>query len=85
MRGLLAGAGFADVRIEEIAVSFRFRDIDECVAHATDTSGPMGVVLQGLSDAERATFAASLESAFAPFRTGTGYELPGVTVVAVAA
>jgi ubiquinone/menaquinone biosynthesis C-methylase UbiE len=85
VRGLLADAGFADVRIEEVAISFRFRDIDECVAHATDTSGPMGVALQGLSDAECATFAASLEASFAPFSTGTGYELPGVTVVAVAA
>jgi len=85
VRGLLAGAGFVDVRIEEVAVSFHFRDIDECVAHATDTSGPLGVVLQSLSDAERASFAASLESSFAPFRTGTGYALPGVTVVAVAA
>ena len=85
VRGLLEGAGFADARAEEVAVHFDFRDIDECLTFAADTSGPMALVLQGLSEAERAQVAGSLEAAFAPFRTGTGYELPGVTVVAVAA
>jgi ubiquinone/menaquinone biosynthesis C-methylase UbiE len=82
--GLLAGAGFAEVRTEEVTVRFAFPDIDECIAVAADTSGPMALVLQGLSEAERAQVAGALEGALAPFRTGTGYELPGVTVVAVA-
>ena len=85
VRGLLEGAGFAEARAEEVAVHFDFRDVDECLAFAADTPGPMGVVLQGLSEAGRAQIAGSLEAAFAPFRTGTGYERPGVTVVAVAA
>ena len=85
VRGLLERAGFADVRAEEIAVQFAFRDVEECVTFATDTSGPMALVLQGLSAAERAQVAGSLEAALAPFRTGAGYEVPGVSVVAVAA
>ena len=84
VRGLLAGAGFAEVRTEEVGVTFAFRDIGECVTIIADTSGPIGLVLQGLSDAERALVAGSLEASFAPFRTGAGYEVPGVTVVAVA-
>ena len=85
VRGLLEGAGFAEVRTEEVAVSFAFRDIDECVTIVADTSGPMGLVLQGLTDAERAKVAESLDASFAPFRTGAGYEVPGVSVVAAAA
>ena len=85
VRGLLERAGFVDVRAEEIAVQFDFRDVDECVTFATDTSGPMALVLQGLPAAERARVAGSLEAALAPFRTGAGYEVPGVSVVAVAA
>lgn len=85
VHGLLEGAGFADVRAEEVTVRFVFPDVDEYVAIAADTSGPMALVLQGLSAAERAGVAESLGAALAPFRTGAGYEVPGVSVVAVAA
>ena len=59
--------------------------MDEYVAIHADASGPMALVLQGLSAAERAGVAESLGAALAPFRTGAGYEVPGVSVVAVAA
>ena len=84
VRGLLMGAGFADVRTEEVTTHFTFPDVDECVAIHADASGPMALVLRGLSAAERAGVAESLGVALAPFRTGAGYEVPGVTVVAVA-
>jgi SAM-dependent methyltransferase len=85
VRALLEGAGFTDVRVEEVPVRFVFGDVDEYVAVAADTSGPMAIVLQGLPEAERARVTESLGAAFAPFRTGTGYEVPGVAVAAVAA
>jgi len=84
VRELLEVAGFTDVRIEDVAVRFVFPDVDEYVAIAADTSGPMALVLQGLSAPERASVAESLGAALAPFRTGALYEVPGVTVVAVA-
>ena len=64
---------------------FSFPDVDEYVAIHADASGPMALVLQGLSAAERAGVAESLGAALAPFRAGAGYEVPGVSVVAVAA
>ena len=82
VRGLLAGTRFTDVHAEEVEVHFRFRDADECVAHRRRHLGPMALVLQGLSEAERANVTKTLGSAFAPFRTGAGYEVPGVAVVA---
>ena len=85
VRGLLEGAGFTDVRVEEVAVRFGFPDVDEYVAIHADASGPMALVLQGLSEAERAQLAESLAAGLAPFRSGAGYEVPGVSVVAVAA
>jgi ubiquinone/menaquinone biosynthesis C-methylase UbiE len=84
VRGLLGGAGFSDVRVEEATVRFAFRDLHEYVAIQADTSGPMALVLQGLPDDERAQVAESIGAALAPFRTGAGYEVPGVAVVAVA-
>jgi len=85
MRGLLEAAGFTDVRVEEVEVRFDFPDVDEYVAIHADASGPMALVLQGLSEAERAQLAESLAAALGPFRSSRGYEVPAVSVVAVAA
>jgi SAM-dependent methyltransferase len=83
-RALLEGAGFADVRIEEIAVRFAFRDVDDYMSFAVETAGPFAMVIRGLSDSERETIEAQLGEAFAPFAADGGYELPGVALAAVA-
>ena len=85
VRELLEGAGFADVRVEDVASRFSFPDVDEYLAIHADASGPLALVLQGLSARERAAVAESIGAALAPFRAGAGYEVPGVSVVAVAA
>ena len=63
---------------------FEVRSIDEYVAISADTAGPMALVLQALTPAERAQFAGSLGDALDPFRTEAGYEVPGLAIVAVA-
>jgi len=83
-RGLLEGAGFDDVRMEEIAVTFSFPDIDECFAVTADTAGPMGVALQRLSDHERDAVKSQFEQSLAPFAAGDGYRIPGVALAASA-
>ena len=42
------------------------------------------MVIRGLSESERQTIEAELGKAFAPFAAAGGYELPGVTLAAVA-
>jgi ubiquinone/menaquinone biosynthesis C-methylase UbiE len=84
LRALLNQAGFTAVRIEEVAVRFPFPDIDDFLAMATDTGGPIAPVLRGLPDDERAAIKALLADAFAPFAAAAGYEVPGVTIAAVA-
>jgi SAM-dependent methyltransferase len=83
-RALLEGAGFADVRIEEIPVRFAFRDVDDYVSFATETAGPFAMVIRGLSESEIDSIKAQLGEAFAPFPADGGYELPGVALAAVA-
>ena len=80
---LLADAGFADVRLEQVAVTFTVRDVEDYVAIHTDTSGPMALVLSALDAGERRALTERLRPALAPFRTATGCALPGVTVCAV--
>jgi SAM-dependent methyltransferase len=83
-RALLMGAGFTAVRTEEVSVRFAFRDLDDYVSFASDTAGPFAIVLRGLSDGERGALETQLAEAFAGFVANGGYELPGLSLAAVA-
>jgi hypothetical protein len=81
---LLEGAGFADVRIEEVPVRFAFRDLDEYESWATATGGPFAMVIRGLDEDERAALRTRLEEGLSEFVVNGRYELPGVALAAVA-
>ena len=81
---LLHGAGFVDVRTEEVPVRFRLRDLDEYIGLVADTAGPLGLALRGLSDPELAHVKAEVEESFGRFAAGTGYMLPGLILCALA-
>ena len=64
---------------------FAFSDVDDYLRYATDTAGPLALVLAGLSEPDRDRLAEALREAFPPFAGADGsYELPGVALVAVA-
>lgn len=81
---LLAGAGFDDVHIEELAARFAIPDVEEYVQVVADTAGPLGVALQALPDAERTAVTAQCADALERFATPGGYAIPGVALCAVA-
>jgi ubiquinone/menaquinone biosynthesis C-methylase UbiE len=83
-RAMLRGAGFTAVRTEEVPVRFAFGDLDDYVSFASDTAGPLAIVLRGLTDGQRGALKAQLGEAFARFMAEGGYELPGVSLNAVA-
>lgn len=84
-RSLLAGAGFTDVRLEEVPVRFAYPDLDDYEGWVTDVAGAFALVVRRLSPHERAVLRTEVEAAFAPFAADGGYELPGVALCAVAA
>jgi ubiquinone/menaquinone biosynthesis C-methylase UbiE len=81
---LLRGAGYADVRTEEIPVRLAVPDVDEYMALTADTAGPIALALRGLSDADRAEVSAEVEESLDRFAAESGYELPGVALCALA-
>jgi ubiquinone/menaquinone biosynthesis C-methylase UbiE len=83
-RQLLGGAGFQEVRTEEVAVRFQLPDVDEYLSVIADTAGPIGLALRALREADRAAVKADVQDAFGRFATRDGYELPGVALCAVA-
>jgi SAM-dependent methyltransferase len=84
LRALLGRAGFRTVSMEEVPVRFVLSGADEYLAIAADTAGPIAILLRALSDDERGALTAELEEALSPFAAGSGYELPGVALAAVA-
>ena len=81
---LLRDAGFTDVRIEEVTGRLACADADEYLRLIADTSGPLGLTLQGLGEADRAAVTADVEDSLRRFATDGGYELPCVALCAVA-
>jgi len=80
---LLQGAGFGEVRAEEVVSRFVLPSVDEYLSVIADTAGPIALALRGLSGAEGAGVRADVEDSFARFGAGDGYELPCVAVCAV--
>jgi SAM-dependent methyltransferase len=81
---LLQGAGFGEVRTEEVPVRFVLPDLDEYLNAVADTAGPLALALRGLPEAERAAVKREVEDSFSRFAAGDGYEVPGVALCAVA-
>lgn len=80
---LLRGAGFGEVRTEEVPVRFVLPDVDEYLSVIADTAGPIALALRGLPESDRAAVKAEVEDSFERFAADGGYELPGVALCAV--
>jgi ubiquinone/menaquinone biosynthesis C-methylase UbiE len=84
-RALLDAAGFEVQRMEDVPLTWRFDDFDGYWIFLTEVAGAHSMRIGALPDDERASFRARLEEAVAPYRTETGYELPGLTQNTLAA
>lgn len=81
---LLQSAGFREVRLEEVPVSFVVPDADEYLSVIADTAGPLALALRTLPDEERDAVRNDLQESLAPFAAENGYRLPGAALCAVA-
>jgi SAM-dependent methyltransferase len=84
LRELLGRAGFDDVRIEEMEFHLRFSDFEDYWSFIRDFAGAVAMLLRSFSDDERAAVRQATERATKGSRTGQGYDLPGLSVNALA-
>jgi SAM-dependent methyltransferase len=80
--GLLAGAGFADVRVSELAVPLRAGSFEEWWARTSALAGPLAAILASMPEEARLALAARARDLTAAYRTPDGLEFPGVAVLA---
>ena len=81
---LVRGAGFADVAVREVPVVFRAESWTEYRRIVSSLAASMREVLETLDDAARAEVDEAAKTRIEPYRSGEGYELPGVTLVTTA-
>ena len=84
LRSLLGGAGFGDVRLEEVGVSWRFARFDDYWRYVTELAGGIALVLQAMPEADRRAVRSLVERAATDYRSNGGLELPGVALNASA-
>jgi ubiquinone/menaquinone biosynthesis C-methylase UbiE len=79
IRATVAGAGFGEPQVEEIAFDFRYADFDEFWDVLIRIAGPLARVLNSLPDDERQATRDAIEEAVAPFRAEDGsYSTPAL-------
>lgn len=77
---LVRSAGFGSVELRELPVLWRFGDIDEYWAVMTEVSPSLRGALEQLSPAESDALRADVAARCEPYRTGGGFELPGLSI-----
>jgi ubiquinone/menaquinone biosynthesis C-methylase UbiE len=81
---LVRGAGFDELSVAEVPVVFRAASWAEYRRVVSSLAAVMREVLERLDDAARAEVDEAAKARIEPFRSGEGYELPGLTLVTTA-
>jgi SAM-dependent methyltransferase len=80
---LLGGAGFDDVSVAEVRTPMNAGSFDEWWSVVGSLAGPVGPMLESLPSEMNTAIRDSATSALAQYQAGTGYSLPGVSLVGV--
>jgi SAM-dependent methyltransferase len=79
-RALAAGAGFADVTVEELEGVMRFEDPDDYWTMSTSVAGPVAEFVASLGDSQLDAIRATLDPSLAPFQREGGIGLPWLAI-----
>jgi len=78
---LAKGAGFVDVRVEEIPVTFHADTVDMHVARVSSLAGPLAGVLAAAPAEKLADLRKTAADLAAPYVTTGGLEIPGRAIL----
>ena len=84
IEALARAAGFGEVSVEEVPVTFRAESWDEYRRVVTSLAAVMRQALTQLGEAQRAEVDEAAKARIEPYRSGDGYVLPGVSLVTTA-
>jgi SAM-dependent methyltransferase len=79
----LSSAGFANVHIDDVAAPLRVESFDEWWTVVPSLAGPVAALINSLPDEATAAIRANAERALAEYSHGSGYTIPGLSLVGV--
>ena len=82
LRTILDDAGFADIRIEEVAAPIRGVGFDEWWWRTRALAGPLASMLAAMAPETGVAVEARLREAVRPYESAAGLDLPGVSLLA---
>jgi SAM-dependent methyltransferase len=82
LAALLAEAGLEDTLVSEVPVPLRVGSFDEWWTRTTALAGPLAKMLEAMPDDAAEALRTRAREAVEPYKTATGLEFPGVTLVA---
>ena len=81
LEALAKEAGFVDVAVETISVTFAADSVDAHIDRVSALAGPLAAVLQAASPDQRAALRRTATDLAAPYVTNDGVEMPGRAVL----
>lgn len=84
IRELAIGAGFTDVEIEDVPVTWHYESFDQAWEFMSQVAGALAALLKTLNTDQTKRVRAALEEAVQVYTTDGRIELPGVSVAALA-
>ena len=83
IRELVTGAGFAEPRIEEVEVEWRFDDFEDYWRFLNELAGACALVVEKLDEDEQQSVREAMRKATAPFERDGELVMPGVALNAL--
>lgn len=80
IRELVTEAGYTDIDIEDMPVTWQYTDFEDFWSFVMELAGAIAVLLEGLDDEELTAVRKETQTALESYRSGDGYQLPGVTI-----
>lgn len=77
---LTTAAGFGQPQIDEMPLLYHFTDSDRLWAFTSELQGPIALAIAALDKPERTAVRSAIEERSAEFASGSGYELPGLSL-----
>jgi ubiquinone/menaquinone biosynthesis C-methylase UbiE len=78
IHGLVQGAGFGSLEIEEVPMRWRFETGDDYWRFLNELAGAIALTIEGLSEEDREAVRAEIENRVAPLRSNGEYEMEGL-------
>jgi ubiquinone/menaquinone biosynthesis C-methylase UbiE len=83
LAGILSSAGFAEVAVDDVGAPLHAESFDDWWTIVPSLAGPVAALLNSLPNEATAAIRANAQQALTAYADGSGYTIPGVSLIGV--